>query len=226
MKTIILFLLSFILLCPVSAPAIKKEKKDKTTANIITPADSLPDLSANVPPEANDTTTFVRQTEPHKLTAKDTISDTDIVVPEGLDSAADSLIVEEEPGLQPPSDRNGENIDYSDSIYIERLSRLPTVIELPFNRVVKEYIVLYTQKRRELVEKLLALNRYYEPIFEEEIDKTGMPLELKYMPIIESALRPNAVSRVGATGLWQFMIGTAKNLGLEVNSVVDERRDP
>ncbi len=226
MKTIILFFLSFILLCPVSASTIKKEKKNKRTANIITPADSLSDLSANMPPKANDTTTFARQTEPHKLTAKDTISDNDIVVPEGLDSAADSLIVEEEPGLQPPSDRNGENIDYPDSVYIERLSQLPTVIELPFNRVVKEYIILYTQKRRELVEKLLALNRYYEPIFEAEIDKTGMPLELKYMPIIESALRPNAVSRVGATGLWQFMIGTAKNMGLEVNSVVDERRDP
>ena len=161
MKTIILFFLSFILLCPVSASTIKKEKKNKRTANIITPADSLSDLSANMPPKANDTTTFARQTEPHKLTAKDTISDNDIVVPEGLDSAADSLIVEEEPGLQPPSDRNGENIDYPDSVYIERLSQLPTVIELPFNRVVKEYIILYTQKRRELVEKLLALNRYY-----------------------------------------------------------------
>ncbi|MCD8288209.1 MAG: hypothetical protein LUC18_05145, partial [Porphyromonadaceae bacterium] len=121
--------------------------------------------------------------------AGDSLSEGDIVLPEGLLNGVDTLIVEENGHLQPPVERQGENTQYTDSIYIRRLSELPAVIELPYNWVVKQYIELYTEKRRELVEKLLALNQYYEPIFEEEIDKMGLPLELKYLPIIESALR-------------------------------------
>ena len=85
---------------------------------------------------------------------------------------------------------------------------------------------MYVKRRRTLVEAMLGMSLYYMPIFEQALEKENLPLELKYLPVIESALNPDAVSRAGAAGLWQFMIGTAKGLGLEVNSLVDERRDP
>ena len=99
-------------------------------------------------------------------------------------------------------------------------------IESPFNNVDKSYIEMYTSsRRRRLVEKMIGMWLYYEPIFEEALAKEGMPLELKYLPIIESALNPNAVSPAGAAGLWQFILSTGRGMGLEVNSLVDERRD-
>lgn len=119
-----------------------------------------------------------------------------------------------------------QDIPATDAELTERLSKLPVEIEMPFNSVVKSIINAYTQRRRVLVENMLGLGLYYNPIFEEALEREGMPLELKYLPVIESALNPDAVSRVGATGLWQFMAPTAKGLGLEVNSIVDERRDP
>lgn len=113
-----------------------------------------------------------------------------------------------------------------DSVYIQRLRNLDQVIDLTYNPVVKRYIQMYTERRRDLVEIMLGLSAYYFPIFEETLDKYDMPLELKYLAIIESALNPVARSRAGANGLWQFMYGTAKNLKLEITSFVDERRDP
>jgi membrane-bound lytic murein transglycosylase D len=115
--------------------------------------------------------------------------------------------------------------DLSDAVIIERLSKLPTVIEMPFNNVVKGAIRHYAN-RPQLVENLLGLSLYYMPIFEEALERHKMPLELKYLPVIESALIPTAVSRAGAGGLWQFMPPTATGLGLEINSLVDQRRDP
>lgn len=117
-------------------------------------------------------------------------------------------------------------IDASDEVYIKRLSQMPTVIEMPYNQIVRSYINMYTQRRRELVESMLGMSLYYMPIFEQALERHGLPLELRYLPVIESALNPDAVSRVGATGLWQFMLPTARGLGLEINSLVDERRDP
>ncbi len=110
--------------------------------------------------------------------------------------------------------------------YRDRLKKLPYIIEMPFNSSVKSFIEIYTQQRRKQVEYLLGLSDYYFPIFENALEEFRLPLELKYLPIIESALNPKAVSRVGATGLWQFMIGTGKMYGLEVNTLVDERMDP
>lgn len=114
----------------------------------------------------------------------------------------------------------------SDAEMRKRLKALPTVIDMPFNQIVRSYIERYTDKGRAQVAALLGLNIYYSPIFEQALEEEGLPLELKYLPVIESGLNPNAVSRHGASGLWQFMLGTAKGLGLEVNSLVDMRRDP
>jgi len=114
----------------------------------------------------------------------------------------------------------------SDSLYIKRLQELPSAIDLSYNNIVKNYIKLYTQKRKNQVELMLGLSEYYFPIFEEILDKEGLPQELKYLPIIESALNPRALSRAGASGLWQFMYGTGRMYKLKSNSFVDERRDP
>jgi len=119
-----------------------------------------------------------------------------------------------------------DSIPVSDSIYMQRLSRLPNIIELPYNDVVRKCIDLYVDRRRELVEYMLGLEVFYFPMIEETLDKYGLPLELKYLTIVESALNPVALSRAGASGLWQFIISTGKNYGLEINSLVDERRDP
>ncbi len=119
-----------------------------------------------------------------------------------------------------------QDVPTSDATIIERLSHMPVDIEMPFNSIVRSIINAYTQRRRPLVQNMLGMGIYYNPIFEEALEREGLPLELKYLPVIESALNPTAVSRMGAAGLWQFMPPTAKGLGLEVNSVVDERRDP
>ena len=119
-----------------------------------------------------------------------------------------------------------ENIPASDSEIIDRLSKIPAIMELPFNSIVKSSIVYYTERKRSQVSNMIALSYYYFPIFEQALEKHGLPHELKYLAIIESALNPNAVSVAGATGLWQFMTATARGLNLEVNSLVDERRDP
>jgi membrane-bound lytic murein transglycosylase D len=116
--------------------------------------------------------------------------------------------------------------DIADSVYINRLKKIPSVVELTYNDIVKKYIQVYTVKKRDRLEIMLGLKDYYFPIFEEIFDKYDMPLELKYLSVIESALNPRAVSRCGATGMWQFMYGTGRLYKLTINSFVDERRDP
>lgn len=118
--------------------------------------------------------------------------------------------------------------DFDDSTYLRRLKLLSetSAIELPFNDKVKAYIVLYAKRKRVQTEVMLGLSRYYFPLFEEELDKAGLPMELKYLPVIESALNPRAFSKAGASGLWQFMYSTGKMYGLHVNSYIDERREP
>ena len=176
---------------------------------------------------------LISTAHPSINTLRDTITDNDIVPPTSFETDYEELqrnwyfqnytdLIE--------SKESRSNIDvHSDKIYIERLQRLQNEmgfeIELPFNSIVKAYIETYTTRRRDLVERMLGMWLYYEPIFEEALSKEGMPLELKYLPIIESALNPNAVSRAGAAGLWQFMIATGRGMGLEVSTLVDERRD-
>lgn len=115
---------------------------------------------------------------------------------------------------------------FSQEVYIERLKSLPTVMEMPYNEVVQTFIDRYTGRLRNSVSFMLGASNFFMPIFEEALEAYQLPLELKYLPIIESALKPNAVSRAGATGLWQFMVTTGKDYNLEINSLVDERRDP
>lgn len=114
----------------------------------------------------------------------------------------------------------------SDDILKERLNKIPAIVPMDFNVHVKGFIDLYANRRREMMQRMLGLTDIYFPIFESALDKRGMPMELKNLAIVESALNPNAVSRVGATGIWQIMYTTARMLGLEINSYIDERRDP
>ena len=126
---------------------------------------------------------------------------------------------------EPSADSKNHHIGTPEE-YQEWLAKLPAEIEMPYNSAVGNFIDMYLDRRRTLLSNMLALHNYYGPIFIEELSKEGLPLELQYLPVIESAINPNAVSSVGATGLWQFMSSTGSGMGLEINSLVDERRDP
>ena len=114
----------------------------------------------------------------------------------------------------------------SDSVYIEKIKDMNSFIPIPYNHVVRTYIILYTEKMPEFSEQILGLSQYYLPIFEEILDQYNMPKELKVMAIIESGLNPVARSRANAKGIWQFMFRTALQYDLKITSFVDERYDP
>ncbi len=152
-----------------------------------------------------------------------------LFIPESWDTNLDSLM--DSWHVQHYVDKNQhqgykEPVVASDSVYVERLSRLNNIIELPYNEVVRNCIDLYVDRRRYSVEYMLGLERFYFPMIEQALDQNGLPHELKYLAVVESALNPVALSRAGASGLWQFMLATGKQYGLEINSLVDERRDP
>ena len=153
-----------------------------------------------------------------------------IDLPEGMNYELDSLLnlYYSKTYLKADNDCNyrDENPSYSKEVYIDRLSRLPNVMEMPYNDIVQKFIDRYTGRLRHSVSYMLGASNFYIPIFEQALESYNLPLELKYLPVIESALNPKATSRVGAAGLWQFMVATGKQYGLEVNSLVDERRDP
>jgi membrane-bound lytic murein transglycosylase D len=115
---------------------------------------------------------------------------------------------------------------YADDIYAKRMERIQTPIPMTFNDEVKRYINMYAVQKRGLTERVMGLANLYFPLYEQILDQQGLPLEFKYLSIVESALNPMAVSPVGATGLWQFMLPTGRLYGLKVNSLIDERRDP
>ncbi len=164
---------------------------------------------------------------PSILELRHSISDDNIIAPESFETQ--TRLLEENFYLKNfvmPGIDTGSSERPTPTVYQERLTRLPTVIEMPYNSIVGNYINMYLERKRGLVADMVALHNYYGRFFEEELLKEGMPIELEYLPVIESAINPNAVSRAGAVGLWQFMPATAKGLGMEVNSLVDERRDP
>ena len=115
--------------------------------------------------------------------------------------------------------------DVPDSVLIARLAKMNSYITLPFNETVKSYMILYAEKMPAKMRTILGLSNYYFPIFEEVFARYNLPLELKYMAVVESALNPTAYSRAGARGPWQFIYSTARNYGLKINSFVDERMD-
>lgn len=159
-----------------------------------------------------------------------TVQEETLVFPESMQSDMDSLYWDWQSKYLISIDENcqmtSSNPVVSDSIYIDRLSRIPSVIEMPFNDIVKKHIEAYTGRLRNKVSFMLAAANFYMPLFEEALDTYDLPMELKYLPIIESALNPKALSRQRASGLWQFMLRTGKIYGLDNNTLVDERRDP
>lgn len=163
------------------------------------------------------------------LQIRDSLHDVPVVYPESFETDVHKM--QQNWYLQNYADIDRQadsraSVTPTDEELIERLRSMPTVIEMPFNSVVRNNILMYTDRRKQLVENMLGMSLYYMPIFEQALDRYGLPLELKYLPVIESALNPEAVSRAGATGLWQFMLPTATGEGLEVSSLVDQRRDP
>lgn len=153
-----------------------------------------------------------------------------IDLPEGMSVSCDSLINEWMAKKYLYPDTTCANPDYNPTFtteeYQERLRRLPVVMEMPYNSVVQKFIDQYSGRLRRTVSYALGAGNFYVPIFEEALDYYGLPLELKYLPVIESALEPKAKSPAGAVGLWQFMLATGKRYDLKVNSLIDERQDP
>ncbi|MCQ2266232.1 MAG: transglycosylase SLT domain-containing protein [Bacteroidaceae bacterium] len=155
-----------------------------------------------------------------------------VELPEGMSDNVDALLRQWHSQQYLSQENEGEALYPAEPIladaetYTERLRRLPAGLDLPYNDIVQRFIEQYAGRLRRSVSYMLGAQNFYMPIFEEALETYGLPLELKYLPVIESALNPNAVSRVGATGLWQFMLATGKRYDLEVNSLVDDRRDP
>ena len=167
----------------------------------------------------------------HAQEYADTIGTDDTLLPEGmqmyeLDSLLNDWMTKNYLTNVENCLSTGVNPEFDHETYALRLSRLPNVIEMPYNEIVRKYIDRYCERLRPSVSIMLGACNFYNPIFEEALESYQVPLELRNLPIIESALHPNAVSRAGAVGLWQFMITTAKKYGLEVTSLIDERKDP
>lgn len=167
-----------------------------------------------------------------EITVHDDQSGRDEVIelPEGMTASCDSLLNEWMPKkyLHPDTTCVDPNVNptFEPEVYQERLRRLPVVMDMPYNSVVQKFIDQYSGRLRRSVSYMLGAGNFYVPIFEEALDYYGLPLELKYLPVIESAFEPKARSHAGAVGLWQFMISTAKRYDLQINSLIDERQDP
>lgn len=165
-----------------------------------------------------------------RLAARDTITDPSFSLPqEYIDNLEDDLsdwYLLNYTVYSPSQARETHDVNYPDSVYRRRLAEMETIIDMPYNQVVRTCIDRYTRNNRNSVSAILGRSTRFMPIFEHALESAGLPLELKYLAVVESALRPDATSRVGAAGLWQFMIPTGRMYGLEVSSLVDERRDP
>ncbi|MDR1161342.1 MAG: lytic transglycosylase domain-containing protein, partial [Tannerellaceae bacterium] len=166
----------------------------------------------------------------YSVLSTDALAEAIGIIPESLDANVDSLLqswhVQYFSNTDDYCHDDENNVYFPDEVVRDRLERLPHLIPMTFNSVVRNSINLYTERRRNLVRYMLGMADYYFPLMEQILDEHDLPLELKYLAVVESALNPTAVSRVGASGFWQFMLPTGKSYGLEINSLVDERRDP
>lgn len=173
--------------------------------------------------------TLQAQNDERTITVNDNGVEEEIDLPESMTTELDSLmnLYNAKMYLKPDPNCNMPDVNrtYPKEVYKKRLSQLPTIIEMPYNDIVQKFIDRYSGELRHRVAYMLGAQNFYMPIFEEALDAYNLPLELKYLPVIESALNPQAVSRAKAVGLWQFMLKTAKRYDLQVNSLVDERKD-
>lgn len=222
-------LLSILLGCATATAQSRKERRAKRKAKTEKQASKSTHTPVSVKPEKTVTEkTTVQQTEPYCPELNRNLTPAQI----------DSLVAlwREKQTLQSYNTFFNDYIDIDslassgdttpDSVYANRLRALVSPVQLPFNPIVKNYIRRYVDTRYGTINRVLSLSRYYFPLIEEELIKADLPVELRALPIIESALSTTATSPMGAVGLWQFMPATGKSYGLEINSFVDERRDP
>lgn len=225
-------LLSLLLLAGSSASAAERSPRKKNRETAVDIAQSIPvtPTPAVVAPEPEPIPEPEPQVEPapvNDITLGFTAQQTDSLLAvwhERLRSDSFADFFDRYIGIDSLIEHAGNTVP--DSLYAGRLRALVSPIPLAYNTVVKDRINLYVNKQREMTARILGTSQYYFPFIEEELLKADLPVELRAMPIIESALIPTATSRMGAVGLWQFMPTTAKSYGLEINSMVDERRDP
>jgi len=171
---------------------------------------------------------------PMTITAQEEVNTdvTDITadLPEGMQENTDSLLrswnMQRYLLVDTTSQLANINPYFENAVYADRLQRIPSIMDMTYNDIVQKYIDLYTNRLRHSVSYILAASNFYIPIMEEALAFYKIPLELKYLPVIESAYNPRARSRAGAVGLWQFMPRTAVQYGLQINSLVDERCEP
>ncbi len=170
------------------------------------------------------------EAEDYSILSTDSTYDDVGLIPEVLDENVRALLQSWHAKYFSQSDAycidKDDNAPVSDDVYRDRLSRMPTIIPMDYNPIVRNCISIYADRRRELVRYVMAMADLYFPMFEQILDQYDLPLELKYLAIIESNLNPRAYSRAGAAGIWQFMLPTGKLYGLEINSLIDERLDP
>jgi len=169
-----------------------------------------------------------KKTENSEVKAKAVVADSTLNVPAEFDNTLDYMLQSWAVRRSKLSNclSASDATAVSDSVYKLRLSQMPCLMEMPYNQAVRSFIDLYTTKKRRQVEYMMGMSNYYFPLFEQVLGANNLPLELKYLSIIESALNTTIVSRMGAAGLWQLMINTGRMYGLEINSLVDERLSP
>jgi membrane-bound lytic murein transglycosylase D len=158
------------------------------------------------------------------------VTDITADLPEGMQENTDSLLrswnMQRYLLVDTTSQLANINPYFENAVYADRLQRIPSIMDMTYNDIVQKYIDQYTNRLRHSVSYILAASNFYIPIMEEALAFYKIPLELKYLPVIESAYNPRARSRAGAVGLWQFMPRTAVQYGLQINSLVDERCEP
>jgi membrane-bound lytic murein transglycosylase D len=166
----------------------------------------------------------------YEMAADSAISEKDIKFPEFITEDFDKQLSnwQAQTYLQKVDKKQSKNKDLnvSDTIYAKRLASMPTIVRMPYNNMVRTFIDTYVKRGHRQVSFMLGVSELYMPIFDEEINRAGIPYELRYLPIIESGLNATATSFAGARGLWQFMIGTGNHYGLKSNNYIDERLDP